>query len=52
MGNFSLAKGRIRVLIITALVFLLAFGMRLVQIQAVQAATYQARANNEMFLTR
>ena len=52
MGNFSLAHGRIRVLIIGALVFLLAFGMRLVQIQAVQASSYQNRANNEMSLTR
>ena len=52
MGNFSLAHGRIRVLIIGALVFLLAFGIRLVQIQAVQASSYQNRANNEMSLTR
>lgn len=52
MGNFSLAQGRIRVLIIGALVFLMAFGLRLVQIQAVQASSYQNRANNEMSLTR
>ena len=52
MGNFSLAHGRIRVLIIGALVFLLAFGIRLVQIQAVQASSYQNRANNEMSHTR
>jgi cell division protein FtsI (penicillin-binding protein 3) len=52
MGNFSLAHGRIRVLIIGALIFLMAFGMRLVQIQAVQASSYQNRANNEMSLTR
>ena len=52
MGNFSLAHGRIRVLIIGALIFLMAFGLRLVQIQAVQASSYQNRANNEMSLTR
>jgi len=52
MGNFSLAHGRIRVLIIGALIFLMAFGMRLVQIQAVQASSYQNRANSEMSLTR
>lgn len=52
MGNFSLAHGRIRVLIIGALIFLMAFGMRLVQIQAVQASSYQNRANNEMSFTR
>lgn len=52
MGNFSLAHGRIRVLIIGALIFLMAFGLRLVQIQAVQASSYQNRANNEMSFTR
>ena len=52
MGNFSLAHGRIRVLIIGALILLMAFGLRLVQIQAVQASSYQNRANNEMSLTR
>ena len=30
----------------------MAFGLRLVQIQAVQASSYQNRANNEMSLTR
>ncbi len=48
MGNFSLAQSRIRNLVIVILVVLLAFAFRLVQIQAVQASSYQLKAATEL----
>ena len=48
MGNFSLAHNRIRALIFMMAVILFLFGLRLVQVQALQANDYRARAVNEM----
>ena len=48
MGNFSLAHSRIRFLILFMAVIMFMFGLRLVQVQAVQASSYQAKAFNEM----
>jgi cell division protein FtsI (penicillin-binding protein 3) len=48
MGNFSLTHGRIRVLILLTAVIMFLFGIRLVQVQALQANDYRARAVNEM----
>jgi cell division protein FtsI (penicillin-binding protein 3) len=51
VGNFSLARDRIRWLIAIVMVFFLLFGFRLVDIQAVQAKSYALRAANEMSRT-
>ena len=48
MGNFSLAHNRIRVLILILAATMFMFGVRLVQVQAVQANDYRNRAVNEM----
>ncbi len=52
MGNFAIAHNRIRLLILLVAVAMLIFGVRLVQVQAVQAADYRARAVTEMEYTR
>ena len=48
MGNFSLTHNRIRALIFMTAVVMFLFGVRLVQVQALQASDYRARAVNEM----
>jgi cell division protein FtsI (penicillin-binding protein 3) len=48
MGNFSLTHNRIRTLIFMVAVIMFLFGLRLVQVQALQANDYRARAVNEM----
>ena len=48
MGNFSLTHNRIRALILMTAVVMFFFGLRLVQVQAVQASDYRSRAVNEM----
>ena len=48
MGNFSLTHNRIRALILMTAVIMFLFGLRLVQVQALQASDYRARAVNEM----
>ena len=48
MGNFALAHNRIRFLVLVVAVAMLLFGVRLVQVQAVQAGDYRLRAANEM----
>ena len=48
MGNFSLTHNRIRALILMTAVIMFLFGLRLVQVQALQANDYRARAFNEM----
>ena len=48
MGNFSLTHNRIRALILMTAVIMFFFGLRLVQVQAVQASDYRSRAVNEM----
>ena len=48
MGNFSLAHNRIRALIFMMAMIMFLFGLRLVQVQALQANDYRARAVNEM----
>ena len=48
MGNFSLTHKRIRALILMTTVIMFFFGLRLVQVQAVQASDYRSRAVNEM----
>ncbi|MCF8555404.1 MAG: penicillin-binding protein 2 [Candidatus Planktophila sp.] len=48
MGNFSLAHSRIRLLVLFLAVVMFLFGVRLVQVQAVQAGDYRQRAVNEM----
>ena len=48
MGNFALAHNRIRLLVLAIAVVMFLFGVRLVQVQAVQAADYRLRAVNEM----
>jgi len=52
MGNFALAHSRIRLLVLVITVFMLLFGVRLVQVQALQAGDYRLRAINEMENTR
>ena len=52
MGNFALAHSRIRLLVLLITVFMLVFGVRLVQVQALQAEDYRLRAVNEMENTR
>jgi cell division protein FtsI (penicillin-binding protein 3) len=48
MGNFSLAHKRIRGLVLILAVVMFMFGIRLVQVQALQAGDYRERAVNEM----
>jgi cell division protein FtsI (penicillin-binding protein 3) len=48
MGNFSLAHKRIRGLVLVLAVVMFMFGLRLVQVQALQAGDYRERAVNEM----
>jgi cell division protein FtsI (penicillin-binding protein 3) len=48
MGNFSLAHSRIRLLVLFLAIVMFLFGVRLVQVQAVQAGDYRQRAVNEM----
>ena len=48
MGNFSLTHNRIRALILMTAVIMFLFGLRLVQVQALQANDYRSRAVNEM----
>ena len=48
MGNFSLAHNRIRVLVLFLAIVMFMFGLRLVQVQALQAGDYRSRAVNEM----
>jgi cell division protein FtsI (penicillin-binding protein 3) len=48
MGNFSLTHSRIRALIFMMAVIMFLFGLRLVQVQALQANDYRDRAVNEM----
>jgi cell division protein FtsI (penicillin-binding protein 3) len=48
MGNFSLTHNRIRALILMMAVIMFFFGLRLVQVQALQANDYRSRAVNEM----
>jgi cell division protein FtsI (penicillin-binding protein 3) len=48
MGNFSLAHKRIRGLVLILAVVMFMFGLRLVQVQALQAGDYRERAVNEM----
>jgi cell division protein FtsI (penicillin-binding protein 3) len=52
MGNFAIAHNRIRLLILLVAVAMFIFGVRLVQVQAVQASDYRARAASEMENTR
>ena len=52
MGNFSLAHNRIRALIFILALAMFLFGLRLVQVQAVQAGDYRSRAVNEMENTK
>lgn len=52
MGNFALAHSRIRLLVLVITVFMLLFGVRLIQVQALQAGDYRLRAVNEMENTR
>ena len=52
MGNFTLARNSIRLLLLMIAVVMLLFGVRLVQVQAVQAGDYRLRAVNEMENTR
>jgi cell division protein FtsI (penicillin-binding protein 3) len=48
MGNFSLTHNRIRALIFLTAIMMFLFGLRLVQVQALQANDYRSRAVNEM----
>ena len=52
MGNFSLSHSRIRALIFVMALVMFVFGLRLVQVQAVQASDYRSRAFNEMENTK
>ena len=52
MANFSLAHNRIRALIFLLALAMFVFGLRLVQVQAVQAGDYRMRAVNEMENTK
>ena len=51
MGNFGIARERIRWLTGIVCFILVLFGFRLIDIQAVQAQTYAQRASNEMSRT-
>lgn len=48
MGNFSLSRSRIGILIVITLAFLALFVLRLVDIQAIQADAFALRAAREM----
>jgi len=48
MGNFSLTHNRIRALIFMVALVMFFFGIRLVQVQGLQANEYRERAVNEM----
>lgn len=52
MGNFSLAKRRITLMILFTLGILIFFAVRLIQIQVISAGNYQIRAVDEMEHTR
>jgi len=52
VGNLNLSNSRIRTLTIFILIFFLFFAARLIQIQAIQASDYRAKAANEMESTR
>lgn len=52
MGNFSLAHNRIRLLILFMAFIMFMFGVRLVQVQALQANDYRSRAFNEMEMVK
>ena len=52
VGNLNLAASRTRILIVFILIFFLLFAARLIQIQAIQASDYRAKAANEMESTR
>ena len=52
MGNFNLAHKRIKALIVFFALVVLLFGVRLVQVQAVQANEYRLKAINEMSNTK
>jgi cell division protein FtsI (penicillin-binding protein 3) len=52
VGNLNLAVARIRILIVFILIFFLFFAARLIQVQAIQANDYRAKAANEMESTR
>jgi len=51
MGNLSLSSSRMRMLIAAVTVIFAAFGIRLVQIQAVEASSLSNRAMNEIMMT-
>ena len=51
MGNLSLSSSRMRMLIAAVAVIFVAFGIRLVQIQAVEASSLSQRAMNEIMMT-
>ena len=48
MGNFSLTHNRIRALVFLTAIIMFVFGLRLIQVQALQANDYRSRAVNEM----
>ena len=48
MGNFNLAHSRIRALVLFMALIIFLFGVRLIQIQAIQASDYRSKAFNEM----
>jgi len=48
MGNFNLAHSRIRALVLFMALIIFLFGVRLIQIQAIQASNYRSKAFNEM----
>ena len=52
MGNFALAHNRIRIMVLLIAVVILLFGVRLIQVQVIQANDYRMRAVNEMENTR
>jgi cell division protein FtsI (penicillin-binding protein 3) len=48
MGNFNLAHSRIRALVLFTALIIFLFGVRLIQIQAIQASDYRLKAFDEM----
>jgi cell division protein FtsI (penicillin-binding protein 3) len=48
MGNFNLAHSRIRALVLFTALIIFLFGVRLIQIQAIQAGDYRLKAFDEM----
>jgi cell division protein FtsI (penicillin-binding protein 3) len=48
MGNFNLSHSRIRALVLLTAFIVFLFGVRLIQIQAIQAGDYRLKAFNEM----